>query len=154
MVTDVKGAADHVLTERVRSSRPLSARVDRTLGRVRLHSIECVRSRWRRSRTSLDLIGRCTLCVRSSSAAVSGHAENITVTKNSVIGASSHCFAQRLVIAADACCCRATDRTCPVLMGPHPVTSVELVSSRSCVRLGSHLRAWTLLDILGLLLCC
>ena len=29
----------------------------------------------------------------------------------------------------------------------------ELVSSRSCVRLGSNLRAWTLLDILGLLLC-
>ena len=29
----------------------------------------------------------------------------------------------------------------------------ELVSSRSCVRLGSYLHAWTLLDILGLLLC-
>ena len=29
----------------------------------------------------------------------------------------------------------------------------ELVSSRSCVRLHSYLRAWTLLDILGLLLC-
>ena len=67
-----------------------------------------------RSRTSLDSIGRCTLCVRSSSAATSGHAENIVMMKNSVIGASSHCFAQRPVIAADACCCRATDRTCPV----------------------------------------
>ena len=29
----------------------------------------------------------------------------------------------------------------------------ELISSRSCVQLGSYLRAWTLLDILGLLLC-
>ena len=39
------------------------------------------------------------------------------------------------------------------LIGPRPVTSVELVSSRSYVQLGSHLYAWTLLDILGLLLC-
>ena len=38
------------------------------------------------------------------------------------------------------------------LIGPRPVTSVELVSSRSCDWLGSDLRAWTLLDILGLLL--
>ena len=38
-------------------------------------------------------------------------------------------------------------------IGSRPVTSAELVSSRSCVRLGFHLRAWTLLDILSLLLC-
>ena len=36
---------------------------------------------------------------------------NIAVTKNSVISASGHYFAQRLVTATDACCCRATDRT-------------------------------------------
>ena len=29
----------------------------------------------------------------------------------------------------------------------------ELVSSRSCMRLGFYLHAWILLDILGLLLC-
>jgi hypothetical protein len=34
-----------------------------------------------------------------------------------------------------------------------PVTSVELASLWSCVWLGSHLCAWTLLDILDLLLC-
>ena len=99
------------------------------------------------------MIGRYTLCVWSSGAAASGHAKNITMTKNSVIGASGHCFAQRPVTAADAYCCRATDWTRPVLIGPRSVTSAKLVSSRSYVRLGSHLRAWTMLDILGLLLC-
>ena len=73
-----------------------------------------VRSCWRRSGTSLDSIGCCTLCVRSSSAAASGHAENIAVTKNNAIGASGHCFAQRPVTAVDTYCCRATDRTRPV----------------------------------------
>ena len=38
----------------------------------------------------------------------------------------------------------------PVTVAQRPVTAVELVSSRSCVWLGSHLCAWTLLDILGL----
>ena len=80
-------------------------------------------------------------------------AKNIAMTKNNVIGVSSHCFAQRPVTAADACCYRETDRTRSVLLGPRPVTSAELVSSRSCVRHGSHLRAWSLLDVLGLLLC-
>ena len=37
--------------------------------------------------------------------------------------------------------------------GPASGHLSELVSSRSYVRLGSNLRAWTLLDILGLLLC-
>ena len=77
----------------------------------------------------------------------------LALTMNSEVHASGHCLAQRPVAAADACCCRATDRTRSVLIGPRLVTSVELVSSRSCVRLGSHLRAWTLFDILGLLLC-
>jgi hypothetical protein len=137
------------------SGRPdrWSARIDQTLGQVRSHSIGHVRSRWRRFGTSLDSIGRCTSCVRSSSAVASGHAKSIAVTKNSVIYASGHCFAQRPVTAADACCCRATDRTRLVLIGPRPVTSAELVSSRSCISLGFYLRAWTLLDILGLLLC-
>ena len=123
----------------------VGARVDRTLDRVQSHSIGCVRSCWRRSGTSLDSIGCCTLCIRSSSAAASGHAKDIVVMKNSVIGASGHYFAQRSFIAVDACCCRATDQT-------RPVTSTEIVLSRSCVRLGSDHRAWTMLDILGLLL--
>ena len=72
---------------------------------------------------------------------------------NSEVRASSHCIAQSLVAVADAYYCRATDRTRPVLLGPRLVTSMELVSSRSCVQLGSYLRAWTLLDMLGLLLC-
>ena len=71
---------------------------------------------------------------------------------NNEVRASDHDLAQHLVTAADACCCRATDQTCSVLIGPRPVTSVELVSSRSYVQLGSYLRAWTLLDILGVLL--
>ena len=71
---------------------------------------------------------------------------------NSEVHASDHCLAQRPVAAANACCCHATDRTRPVFIGPRPVTSVELVSSRFYIRLGSYLRAWTLLDILGLLL--
>ena len=37
------------------------------------------------------------------------------------------------------------------LIGPRPVTSAGLVSSRSCVRLGSNLRAWTSLDLVCLL---
>ena len=37
------------------------------------------------------------------------------------------------------------------LIEPRPVTSARLVSSRSCVRLGSNLRAWTLLDLVCLL---
>ena len=73
----------------------------------------------------------------------------LLLTMNSEVHASGHCLAQRPIAAADTCCYRATDRTRPVLIGPRPVTSVELVSSRSCVRFGSHLRAWTLLDILG-----
>ena len=77
----------------------------------------------------------------------------LPLTMNSEVRASSHCLAQRPVAAADACCCRATDRTRPVLIGPRPVTSTELVSSRSCVRLCFHLRALILFDILGLLLC-
>ena len=129
------------------------ARRDQTHCRVRSSSTGHVRSHLRRSRTSLDMIRSCTLCVRSSSAATSGHTENIAVMKNSVIGASGHCFAQRPVTAADAFYCRATDRTRPVLIGQRPVTSVELVSSRSYIRLGYHLRAWTMLDIMGLLLC-
>ena len=72
---------------------------------------------------------------------------------NNEVRASGHYLAQSPVAAADAYCCRATDRTRPVLIGPRPVTSIELVSSRSYVQLGFHLRAWTLLDILGLLLC-
>jgi len=55
--------------------------------------------------------------------AASGHAENTTVMMNSGTGASGHSFAQRLVTAAqrpvkvaDAWCCRATDRTCLVLI--------------------------------------
>ena len=72
---------------------------------------------------------------------------------NSEVRASGHYLAQTPVAAANACCCRAIDRTRPVLIGPRLVTSAELVSSRSCVQLGSHLRAWTFLDILGLLLC-
>ena len=48
---------------------------------------------------------------------------------NSEVRASGHCLAQRPVAAADACCCRATDRTYPVLIGPRLVTSFELVSS-------------------------
>ena len=74
------------------------------------------------------------------------------MTMNSKVCASGHCLAQHPVAAIDACCCQAIDRTHPVLIGPRPVTSVELVSSRSCVQLGFHLRAWTMLDILGLLL--
>ena len=72
---------------------------------------------------------------------------------NNEVRASDHCLAQRPVAAANACCCHATDRTRPVFIGPRPVTSVELVSSRFYIRLGSYLRAWTLLDILGLILC-
>ena len=37
--------------------------------------------------------------------------------------------------------------------GPASDRLYELVSSRSCVRLSSYLHAWTLFDILGLLLC-
>ena len=65
----------------------------------------------------------------------------LPLTMNSEVRASDRCLAQRPVTAADACYCRATDRTRPVLVGPRPVTSAELVSSRSCVRLDSHLRA-------------
>ena len=114
----------------VRSSSTVErAHRDRTHCRVRTSSTERVRSQFHCFGTSLDMIGHCTLCVQSSSAAASGHAENIAVMKNSVIGASGHYFAQHPVIATDACCCRATNRTCPVLLGLHPVTSMELVSS-------------------------
>ena len=51
----------------------------------------------------------------------SGHAENTAVMMNSVTGASSHCFAQRPVTAAqrpvtavDAWCCLAPDQMCSV----------------------------------------
>jgi len=40
------------------------------------------------------------------------------MTMNSVTGASGHCFAQRSVTAADACCCLAPDRTRPVVLAP------------------------------------
>ena len=87
------------------------------------------------------MIGRYTLCVWSSSAAASGHAENNAVMMNSVTGAFDHCFAQRPVTAADVWCCLALDRSIRSLIGPRPVTSAELVSSRSYVRLGFNLRA-------------
>ena len=49
------------------------------------------------------------------------------------------------------------DRSVRSLCRQRPVSAFghlcELVSSRSCVQLGSYLRAWTLLDILGVLLC-
>jgi hypothetical protein len=114
-------------------------RIDRTLGRVRSHSIGRVWSCRRRSGTFLDMIRRYFLVrlVVLPSRLVTLRA--LPLTMNSEVRASSHCLAQRLVATADACCCRATGRTRPVLRGPHLVTSTELVSSRSCVRLGSHL---------------
>ena len=39
----------------------------------------------------------------------------LPLTMNSEVCASGHYLAQRLVAAANACCCRATDRTRPVL---------------------------------------
>ena len=78
------------------------ARRDRMHYRVRSSSIGRGRSHLRRSGTSMDMIGRCTLCVRSSSAATTGHTKNIAVTKNSVICVSDHYFAQHPVTAADA----------------------------------------------------
>ena len=85
--------------------------------------------------------------------AMSGCAKGVAEMMNSEVRASGHYLAQRPVAAADVCYCQVADRMRPVLIGLRPTTSVELVSSRSCVRLGSYLRAWTLLDILGLLLC-
>jgi hypothetical protein len=55
--------------------------------------------------------------------------------------------------AASGRCCRVADRRVQSTDGECPVTSAGPVSSRSCVRLGSYLRAWALLDFLGLLLC-
>ena len=68
---------------------------------------------------------------------------------NSEVHVSGHYLAQHPVAAAVA---EQLIRHVWSLIGPHQVTFVELVSSRSCVQLGSHLHAWTLLDILGLLL--
>ena len=51
----------------------------------------------------------------------------LPLTMNSEVHASGLCLGQHQVAAANACYCRATDRTRPVLIGPRPVTSVELV---------------------------
>jgi hypothetical protein len=59
---------------------------------------------------------------------------------------------QHLVTAANACCCQAPNRCVRSLEGACPVTSDELVSLWSCVRLGSYLRAWTLFGFYGLLI--
>ena len=99
------------------------------------------------------MIGRCFWVRQVILSSCPVTLRTLLLTMNSEVRVSGHCLAQRSVAAADACCYRATDRTCPVLIGPRLVTSVELVSSRFCVQLGSHIRAWTLLDILGLLLC-
>ena len=53
----------------------------------------------------------------------------LPLTMNSEVHVSDHCLAQRPVAAANACCCRATDQTRPVLIEPRPVTSAELVFS-------------------------
>ena len=41
----------------------------------------------------------------------------LPLTVNNEVRASGHYLAQRPVDATDACCCRATDRTRPVLLG-------------------------------------
>ena len=94
---------------------------------VRSHAIGRVRSHFRRSRTSLYSTGLCCPTSGRSAASVRSSVRSLLL---------------------------------PSLLIKHLVTVLpasghfyELVSSWSCIRLGSYLYAWTLLDILGLLLC-
>ena len=115
-----------LLTGRVRSSRPLSWQyTDRTLASVRSPTTGHDWSQICRSGTLLYLIGRC--CPASGRLPPASGPVSGRLTAES--------SAQRPV-------------ACPA-SGYHS----ELISSRSFIRLGSNLHAWTLLDLLGLLLC-
>jgi hypothetical protein len=132
---------------------PLACSTDQTLSWVRSLVTRRVRSRWSRCGTSLELIGRCCWRVRSllcrcTRSSLSMPRWWIVTPVCPVI-----LHPQRPITALMLVAARQLIGHVQSLQKACPVTSAELVSSWSYVRLGSHLCAWTFLDILDLHLC-